>query len=373
MQIESVVKRDRVTKNLTDRLRPGDIALISHKDLDEIAALSLIDKQISCIINTETTISGKYPNKGPEALLRADIPIFEVEDYDLLEDIEENDTIRVSEEGIFLHNEKISDCSLLGEKEILELLDIANSNVEYELDRFIENTLEYAKREKGLVTGNIEIPTIKTDLKGRHVLIVVRGKDYKRDFLTIKNYIDEVKPILVGVDGGADAIVEFGYTPNIVIGDMDSVSDETLKIAEEVVVHAFPNGRAPGLERVKNLGIEPVIFKSPGTSEDIALLLSYEKNADLIVALGTHTNMIDFLEKGRPGMASTFLVRLKVGDRFVDARGVNKLYGTSFEHKYFGIIILAALIPIIILTLINPSTRNLIKLIKIRLRLLLGI
>ncbi len=373
MYIKGKVKRDRVTKNLTKRLSAGDIALISHTDLDEVAALSLVEKEVACIINTNETISGKYPNRGPEALMKHNIPIFEVDGLEKVEAIEENDLLEIRDNIIYCNGEEITECTYLTNEKIQALLGVAFENVETELDAFIENTLEYAKKEKGLVTGSIKIPDVKTDFNGRHVLVVVRGQDYKRDLITVKHYIDEIKPLLVGVDGGGDALLEFGYTPDIVIGDMDSVSDKCLTTAKEVIVHAFKDGRAPGYERVKDLGIEPIIYPSPGTSEDIALLLAYEKNADLIVALGTHTNMIDFLEKGRPGMASTFLTRLKVGDKLVDARGVNKLYGGEFEPKYLVSIVLAALIPIIVLTLINPVTRSFIKLIKIRLRLLLQI
>jgi len=373
MYIKAEVKRDKVTKNLTKRLTPGDIALISHKDLDEVAARSLVEKEISGVINTEETISGKYPNRGPEVLMKAGIPIFEVDNLEAVEKIKEGDIIEINESLISMNGAEIASCKYLKNQDIESLLKKGFDNIEKELDGFIENTLEYAKKEKGLVTGSIKIPRVKTNFNKRHVLVVVRGQDYKQDFVTIKNYIDEVKPLLVGVDGGGDALLEFGYTPDIVIGDMDSVSDKSLLSAKEVIVHAFKDGRAPGYERVKNLGIEPVIYPSPGTSEDIALLLAYENNADLIVALGTHTNMIDFLEKGRKGMASTFLTRLKVGDKLVDARGVNKLYSSEFDIKYLIVIIVAAFIPIIILTLINPITRNFLKLLKIRFMLMLGI
>lgn len=373
MYIKAQVKRDRVTKNLTKRLNPGDLALISHRDLDEVAAMTLVERGIAGIINTDRTISGKYPNRGPEILMKNGIPIFEVEGLEAVEKIREGDLIEIENSEIRLDGQKITSCNYLTNDDIRGLLQKGFDNIEVELDAFIENTLDYAKKEKGLVTGSIKIPEVRTDFQNRHVLVVVRGQDYKRDLMTIKNYITEVKPLLVGVDGGGDALLEFGYVPDIVIGDMDSVSDKCLVSAREVIVHAFKDGRAPGYDRVKSLGIEPVIYPSPGTSEDIALLLAYEKNADLIVALGTHTSMIDFLEKGRPGMASTFLTRLKVGDRLVDARGVNKLYGNDFNPRYLVSIVVAAFIPIIILTLINPITRGFLKLFKIRLRLLLGI
>lgn len=370
MYIEGIAKKDKVTKNLINRLNSKDIAIISHKDLDEVAAISLMEKKISGLINTEQTISGKYPNRGPEILLEKGIPIFELDEGISLDKIIEGQIIKIVGNKIIQNGECISNCTYLEKDKIQELLKLANDNIESALDDFIENTLEYAKREKGLVTGALSIPHIKTNINQKHVLVVVRGKGYKEDLMTIKSYINDVKPILIGVDGGADALLEFGYTPDIIVGDMDSVSDKCLSLSKEVIVHAYENGKAPGLDRVRSLGIEPIVFKSPGTSEDIALLLSYEKNADLIVAVGSHSNMIDFLEKGRLGMASTFLVRLKVGDKLVDAKGVNKLYGSTLNLKYLIFIVIAALVPIIILTLINPVTRELITLIKMRFRLL---
>lgn len=287
--------------------------------------------------------------------------------------IEEGDIIEIEDENIFKEGTKIGNCKLMDKEKIEEMLNIGYDNLEKELESFIENTLNYAKKEKGLVTGKIPIPKTETDLKNKHVLVVVRGKDYKADLEAISSYINEVKPILIGVDGGGDALLDFGYAPDIIIGDMDSVSDKCLVKAKELFVHAYPDGRAPGLKRVKELGLEAKVFPAPGTSEDIAFLLAYANEADLIVAVGTHSNMIDFLEKGRKGMASTFLVRLKVGPILVDAKGVNKLYNSSFKLKYAIGIVIAALIPIIIITLRHPLLRDLIFLLKIRIRLMLGL
>lgn len=372
MYFKGIIRKDKKTKNMTKRLKPGEIALINHKDLDEIAALSLVEKKVKCIINVNKTISGKYPNQGPSVLLDANIPIFEA-DESLFEIINEGETVEIIDNEIICNGNKIGQCQLLDEEKIKNLLDIGYDNLEKELEEFIENTLNYAKKEKGLVTGKISIPNSKVNLKNKHVLVVVRGKDYKVDLEAIKPYISEVKPVLIGVDGGADALLEFGYTPDIVIGDMDSVSDRCLKQAKEIIVHAYPDGRAPGLERVKELQLDAKIFPSPGTSEDVALLLAYSNGADLIVAVGTHSNMIDFLEKGRKGMASTFLVRLKVGPKLVDAKGVNKLYSSPFKLKYVVGLLIAALIPIITITIRHPLLKDLLVLLKIRLKLLLGL
>ncbi|HSH34646.1 putative cytokinetic ring protein SteA [Schnuerera sp.] len=372
MYIKGIVKKDRKTKELTKRLNFGEIALIDHKDLDEVAALSLVERKVKCVINLNETISGRYPNQGPSILIDASIPIFQVK-KDVFDKIDEGDTIEIIENEIVCKGEKITECELLDKNKIEELLNIGYANIEKELESFIENTLEYAKKEKGLVTGKIPIPKTETKIKNKHVLVVVRGRDYKMDLEAIKSYIDEVNPILIGVDGGGDALLEFGYIPHIVVGDMDSVSDRCLKLAKEIIVHAYPDGRAPGLKRVEELELEAKIFPSPGTSEDIAFLLAYSNGADLIVAVGTHTNMIDFLEKGRSGMSSTFLVRLKVGSILVDAKGVNKLYHSTFKLKYVVGITIAALIPILVITFMHPLLKELLLLLKIRIRIMLGL
>ena len=372
MRFKGIVKKDAKTKNLIKRLESGDIAMINHKDLDEVAAMGLAEKKVKCVINVNKTISGRYPNQGPSVLLDAGIPIFEG-DQELFKIIDEGDTIEIDSGNIFKEGKKIGKCVLLDENKIHEMLNVGYDNLEKELELFIENTLNYAKKEKGLVTGKIPIPKTKTNLKNKHVLVVVRGTDYKADLEAISSYINEVKPVLIGVDGGGDALLDFGYTPDIIIGDMDSVSDKCLRKAKEIFVHAYPDGRAPGLKRVEELGLQAQIFPSPGTSEDIAFLLAYDNGADLIVAVGTHSNMIDFLEKGRKGMASTFLVRLKVGPILVDAKGVNKLYNSSFKLKYALGIVIASLIPILIITLKHPLLKDLLFLLKIRIRLLLGL
>ncbi|MBU5677550.1 hypothetical protein KQI88_14090 [Alkaliphilus sp. MSJ-5] len=373
MQIKAPVRLDKKTKSLVNRLEAGDIAVIDHDDLDEVAANSLVNKKISAIINCGKSISGRYPNLGPGIICKANIPIFDVIKGDLFSILEEGNTIEIIDNEIFFEGRLISKIEFLSEDKVNELLMLAEENIEIELEKFIENTLVYANKEKDFILGNLKVPSIKTEIRGRHVLVVVRGQNYREDLSAILSYINEVNPILIGVDGGGDALLEFGLTPHIIVGDMDSVSDECLKKCNEIIVHAYPDGKAPGMDRVKSLGLEAVSFPAPGTSEDIAMLLSYDKGADLIVAVGTHSNMIDFLEKGRKGMASTFLVRMKVGSKLVDARGVNKLYKSSIKAKYIIWLVIAAFIPIIMIMLISNPIQNLFKLMIIRLRMIFGL
>jgi uncharacterized membrane-anchored protein len=372
MAITGIVKKDIKTKNLIRKIKPGDIALIYHKDLDEIAAISLKEAKVKCVINSQPTISGKYPNQGPLILYNANIPIYETTE-EVFKQINDNEIIQIINENIIVKNKVLGKCKKISKSDIERLLQLGFSNIEKELDNFIENTLSYAKKEKGLVLGNVKIPKIKTKINKRHVLVVVRGKDYKRDLEAIQNYIVEMNPVLIGVDGGGDALLELGYIPDILIGDMDSVSDKCLKLAKEIVVHAYPSGYAPGMDRVKKLDLQAITFPSPGTSEDIALLLAYCNNADLIVAVGTHSNMIDFLEKGRKGMASTFLVRLKVGSKLIDAKGVNKLYKSNIKIKHVVCLGLSALLPILSVALMSQPIRDLVRLINIKIKMILGI
>lgn len=369
MRVEAPIKVDRKTKKLAKRLSTGDIAVINHTDIDEVAANSLVECKIKLVINAAPSISGRYPNKGPKILIDNNILIIDNVGEEVFEDLKEGQIIDVNNGLIYRDGQLIGQGEVMDKSVVEQKTKIAYENMSVELDRFIDNTIEYAKREKGFILGETEIPKMATDYKDKHVLVVVRGQDYKEDLATIRSYIEEMKPILVGVDGGADALIECGYDPDVIVGDMDSVTDEALKKAKEIVVHAYVDGRAPGLKRVQDLGLDAVVFPAPGTSEDIAMLTAYEYGAELIVALGSHSNMIDFLEKGRKGMASTFLVRLKIGAKLIDAKGVNLLYKSKLKMKYIWALVVTAIFPVLIIAYLSPTVQQLIKLLQLKMKL----
>ncbi|SJZ85294.1 putative cytokinetic ring protein SteA [Selenihalanaerobacter shriftii] len=372
MELEGRVKLGKKTKDLVKRLNGKEIAVIDHKDIDELAAISLTNTEVKAVINASSSITGKYPNLGPEKLIENGIFILEEVGSDIFEKLNDGERIKLIDNRIIKDGIEISQGKVLDRVKLEERLIESRNNLEDELEKFVENTLEYAKEEKELVLG-LKTPEIKTSIKGRHVLIIVRGQDYRQDLEAIISYIREVRPILIGVDGGADALLEVGLKPNIIVGDMDSISDRALQQENvELIVHAYPDGRAPGLKRVKDLGLNAHKFPAPGTSEDIAMLLAYEKGAELITAVGTHSNMIDFLEKGRPGMASTFLIRLKVGDKLIDAKGVNKLYNSRLRSKHILQLLFAALVPVIIILGVAPPMQQMMRLLLIKLRFSLG-
>jgi uncharacterized membrane-anchored protein len=369
--IRGVARKDKKTKNLIKRLQPGEIAVIDHENIDEIAAQALIAKKIKAVINANLSIGGKYPNKGPLLLAEAGIELIDHCGKEVFQQIQEGDRISILGNIIYANHQLLTVGERLTKEKIIAKLNLTKDHFHNQLSEFVQNTLTYAWKEQNIIISKVSFPDT-VPIKNKHALIVVRGKDYQEDLLTLRSYINEVKPVIIAVDGGADALLKYGYKPHIIIGDMDSVSDKALKCGSSLIVHAYENGKAPGLERIQKLKLKAQVLPAPGTSEDVAMLLAYEKGAELIVALGTHSNMIDFLEKGRKGMASTFLVRLKVGSVLVDAKGLSKLYRQKIKTRYVAEIVAAALIPFTLISVISPYTYQLFRLMSLKLQLLLN-
>ncbi|MGQ9455845.1 MAG: putative cytokinetic ring protein SteA [Armatimonadota bacterium] len=358
MRIRGSAKLDRRTKSLAKRLKPGEIAIIDHEDIDSTAAQMLLEARPAAVVNAAKSCSGRYPNLGPRIILEGHIPLVDNAGESVFAKIREGELIEIENEKILRNGELIAVGTLLTADQVNKQIEQARNNLETILAEFAENTLSYVRQEKSLLLDPATLPDIKTPINNCHVLVVVRGENYKEDLAMIRGYIREMRPVLIGVDGGADALIEMGLKPDIIVGDMDSVSDEALCCGAELLVHAYTNGEAPGLARLKQLGLEAQVCPIPGTSEDLALLLAYEKGAELIVAVGTHSHLIDFLDKGRKGMSSTFLVRLKVGNRLVDARGVSKLYRPQPSLKYVGILAMAALVVIATVVALSPTAQE---------------
>ncbi len=344
--VVGVARLDRRTKALTPRLNPGDVAIIDHVDLDRVSADALVTAKVAAVVNASPSISGRYPNLGPEIVVSAGIPLIDGVGPQVFGAIKEGTRVRVDGSAVYIGEERVADGTEQDERLIAEQLSEARAGLSTQLEAFAANTMEYMKRERALLLDGVGVPDIRTKFEGRHALVVVRGYDYKEDLAALRPYIREYRPLLVGVDGGADALRDAGYTPDLIVGDMDSVSDDVLRCGAEVVVHAYADGRAPGLSRVQDLGVEAVTFPAAGTSEDVALLLADEKGAALIVAVGTHATLVEFLDKGRGGMASTFLTRLRVGGKLVDAKGVSRLYRSRISTRALLLLVLAALVAI---------------------------
>ncbi|GLW99833.1 putative cytokinetic ring protein SteA [Microtetraspora sp. NBRC 16547] len=355
--VTAVARIDRRTKRLTKRLKAGEIAIIDHVDVDRVSAEALVACGAAAVVNVAAGISGRYPNLGPQILVEAGVTVVDNATPELFERIKDGDVIRLHEGLVHVGDEVVGKGEVQTVETVEAAMTEARAGLSVQIEAFAANTMEYVRRERDLLIDGIGVPDVRTSMEGRHVLIVVRGYHYKEDLATLRPYIREYRPVLIGVDGGADALVEAGYLPDMIVGDFDSVSEKALCCGAELVVHAYRDGRAPGLERVHRLGQQAVLFPATGTSEDIAMLLADDKGASLIVAVGTHWTLVEFLDKGRSGMASTFLTRLRVGSKLVDAKGVSRLYRSRISTSSLLLLVATTLITIGVVLSVSPVGR----------------
>ena len=334
---------DPRTKGLTKRLKPGDVAVIDHLDIDRVSAEALVACAPAAVLNAARSTSGRYPNLGPGILVEAGIPLVDDLGPDVMA-LTEGHVLRVVDGAVYDGDTLVAEGVEQTVETVAAAMAEAREGLSVQLESFAANTMDYLRRERELLLDGVGVPDIDTRIDGRQVLIVVRGYHYKEDLVTLRPYIREYRPVLIGVDGGADAILDAGWRPDMIVGDMDSVSDRALRCGAEIVVHAYRDGRAPGLARVDQLGVPHIVFPATGTSEDVAMLLADDKGAELIVAVGTHATLVEFLDKGRSGMASTFLTRLRVGGKLVDAKGVSRLYRNRISNLQLTLLVLAGLL-----------------------------
>jgi uncharacterized membrane-anchored protein len=373
VEFTGTAKLDRRTKNLVHRLGPDDVAVIDHTDLDRVSAEELLESGVRVVVNVAPSQSGRFPNPGPLLLVRGGVRLIDAPGAALFDDLSEGERVTVRGSSVFRNGSCLAigrtlDAELLG-----RTLAEQRGRVTEALEEFADNTLRYLRDEGRLLSGGIEFPPLETRFRDRHALVVARGPGYKRDLRIVRPYVRDFKPVLVAVDGGADALIEAGYSPDVIVGDMDSVSDRALRSKAEKIVHAYAGGDAPGAERLAGLGVEYHVVSAPGISEDIALLLAFEKGAELIVAVGTHFNLLEFLERNRAGMSSTFVTRLKVGEILIDAKGVSRLVSRRVGIWPFVAFLLAGLTALVVAVLASEPLRRLISLLFQRMRDLLGL
>ena len=360
---------DRRTKTLLRRIQPGEIAVIDHEDLDRVAAEGLVDAGVAGVVNAARSTSGRYPNLGPTILLEAGIPLVDSVGPLIMRKVHEGAPVRLEGDRVYVGPRLVGVGIRQSEASVAEAAEDARVRLAEQFESFARNTLEFVQRERDLLFGGSGLPELGHHLAGRPVLVVVRGYHYREDLAALRPYIRDVRPVLIGVDGGADALVDEGYSPDLIVGDMDSVSERTLRLGlrprrwfrrrppAEVVVHAYTGGSAPGRERLETLGIPFKVMESTGTSEDMAFLLAHGKGAELIVAVGTHGNLREFLDKGRMGMASTFLVRLRVGEILMDAKGVSRLYSGRVRIRDVVLLVGSALFAMVVVAAVSQPFR----------------
>ena len=366
--ITARVRVDRRTKDLIKRLEAGEIAVIDHADLDRVAGDGLVEKRAGAVLNASPSISGRYPNGGPIRVAAAGIPLLDEVDRALLDRLSDGDVVTIRGGEVLIGDEVVATGKLLGHDDIIDRMEHARGSIGEELEQFAVNTLEYIRNEAELTFAPLQIPALKTDFKGRHALVVVRGIDYREDLRALRPYISEYRPVLIGVDGGADALIANRLKPDVIIGDYDSVSDKALHCGADLVHHVHPDGRGPGREELAEAGVDYHEFWVEGTSEDAAMLLAYEAGARLIVAVDTHATMVEFLDKGRAGMSSTFLTRLRLGPILVDAKGISQLYEGRLRRRDLGLLTLAVLAVVLVLLFMSDSLQTILDAVWLMLR-----
>lgn len=354
---------DRRTKNLLRRLERGEIAVIHHTDLDRVAADGLLAAGAIAVINAEPTMTGRYPALGGLTLAQAGVPVLEDIGEGVFASLRDGEEIAIAGNQVLRGDQEIGTGYRRDAAHFERVLESARVAVRSELGSFARNTLEYLEREPQVLTDELEIPPLQHELLRRHVLVVVRGIDYREDLAALRRsgYMSDMRPVIIGVDGGADALLEVGLVPHIIIGDFDSVSPRALQCGAQLIVHGYPEGGAPGAVRLDDAGLSYDVIAAPGTSEDLALRLAFEQRAEQIVEVGSHTSMVDFFDKGRRGMASTFLTRMQVSSALVDAKGVSRLYRTQVRKRDMAMLIVSALVTIGVIAAVTEPGRLLLR------------
>jgi len=370
--VRGTVRRGRKTKLLVKKLRPGEVAVINHENLDRVGAEDLVQAGVVAVLNCRPSSSGSYPNMGPLLLVQAGVHLVDLPDDGIWAQIEDGDRVEVRGGEVRVRDRIVATGIVQEPADVRAANEQSRADIGEALEAFARNTIEHMLEEQELLSGRIELPRFDTDFRDRPALIVVRGVDHQSDLQALRPYIRDVKPVLVGVDGGANAILEAGFAPDMIVGDMDSAQEETLRCGAELIVHAYPDGRAPGREHLESLGLAHKVVPAPGTSQDVAMLIAAEKGAELIVSVGSQLNLMEFLDKNRRGMSSTFLTRLRLGEIIVDAKGVSRLYRPLPRAAPIGMVLAAGVVTLIAVVLLTPGLREVADLLWLKLRVLLG-
>ncbi|MDT7723598.1 MAG: hypothetical protein QOI21_174 [Actinomycetota bacterium] len=352
--INGVARVDRRTRELLRRISPGDIVVLDQLDLDRATADALVDAEVAGVVNASPSISGRFPNLGPEILVAAGIPLIDCVGGEVLRSLKDGTKIRLLGGVIYVGERQVAEGIEQTRESIADQMIEAKAGMSTQLEAFSANTIEFLRRERTLILDGVGVPEVRVPLRDRHVLVVASGNGHAEDLKKLKKYIAEHRPVLIGVDAGADTLRAQGYNPDIIVGDPQGIGAETLKSGSEVVVPAQPDGHAPGIGRIQDLGIGAVTFPASGNSEDLALLLADAHEASLVVTVGFQATLREFLDQGRSGSnPSTFLTRLKLGTKLVDGKAVATLHRSRVSIGAIVLLVLAAMIVVVAALLVS--------------------
>jgi uncharacterized membrane-anchored protein len=340
---------DRDMDRLLRRVGPGDIVVIDVLDLDRITADALVEADIAAVINASPSISGRYPNLGPEVLVANGVTLIDETGPEVFKKVKDGAKVRLHNGGVYSGDRRLILGTERTDHDIADLMHDAKSGLVAHLEAFAGNTIEFIRSESPLLIDGIGIPDVDVDLRRRHVVVVAEEPNATDDLKSLKPFIKEYQPILIGVGTGADVLRKAGYRPQLIVGDPEQISAETLRCGAQVVLPADADGHAPGLERIQDLGVGAMTFPAAGSAADLALLLADHHGAALIVTAGHTATIEEFFDRSRQqSNPSTFLTRLKVGEKLVDAKAVATLYRSRISGGAIAMLVLAMLIAVIV-------------------------
>ena len=340
---------DRNIDRLLRRVCPGDIVVLDVLDLDRITADALVEADIAAVINASPSVSGRYPNLGPEVLVNNGVTLIDETGPEIFKKVKDGSKIRLHEGGVYSGDRRLIRGTERTDHDIADLMREAKSGLAAHLEAFAGNTIEFIKSESPLLIDGIGIPEIDLDMRRRHVVIVGDEEHATDDLKSLKPFIKEYQPVLIGVGSGADVLKKAGYRPQLIVGDPDQISTDVLKCGAQVVLPADADGHAPGLERIQDLGVGAMTFPAAGSASDLALLLADHHGAALLVTAGHTANIETFFDRTRTqSNPSTFLTRLRVGEKLVDAKAVATLYRNHISGGAIALLALTMLIAVIV-------------------------
>ncbi|WP_243794111.1 putative cytokinetic ring protein SteA [Saccharopolyspora gloriosae] len=335
----------RRTDELPQRLGPGDIVLLDQVDLDRRTADTLVAAGVVGVVNAAPSISGRFPNLGPEVLSAAGVALIDGVGREPMRVIKDGARLRLHEGRLYSGDREVGCGAEQDADSIADQLIEAKAGMTAQLEAFSADTIEFLRTERMLILDGVGVPAVTVPIEDRHVLVLVPGYGHVDDLKRLKRYIKYYRPVLIGVDAGADTLLRAGYRPDVIVGDPGGIATETLKRATEVVVPAHLDGHAPGIERIQDLGIGALTFPASGNPEDLALLIADAHNARLVVTVGFQATLHEFLDRGRSGSnPSTFLTRLRLGSRLVDGAAVASLQRAAGSNGALVLLFFAALV-----------------------------
>lgn len=340
---------DRDIDKLLERVEQGDIVVLDVLDLDRVTADALVEAKIAGVVNASTSISGRYPNLGPEMLVANGVALVDEAGPEVFKKVKDGAKIRLHDGGVYAGDRCLVKGTQRTDQEIVDLMHEAKAGLVAHLEAFAGNTIEFIRGESPLLIDGIGIPDIDVDMHRRHVVVVAEGPGVADDLKGLKPFIKEYQPVLVGVGTGADVLRKAGYRPQLIVGNPGQISAETLKSGAQVVLPADADGHAPGLERIQDLGVGAMTFPAAGSAADLALLLADHHGASLIVTAGHPASIEEFFDRSRQqSNPSTFLTRLKVGEKLVDAKAVATLYRNRVSAGTIAMLVLAMLVAVVV-------------------------